>query len=163
MIASFRSLYTQLLAHFFCFCSVLLNSHVQLPLGLIHILYILYFFSHPVQSIVHTPSLGPVWSFGWTRRLFRVVCGFIAETMPLFLRISATFSESPFTLGSTSIPLICASFSFLMIPFLLWSLFSISSLTCLIGHLGQPQEASAVLILSLSSLPSSFCHYFLAS
>ena len=31
-----------------------------------------YFLSHPLQSMVYTPSLGSVLSLGWTRRLFRV-------------------------------------------------------------------------------------------
>ena len=46
----------------------------------------IYFLSQPLQSMVYTPSLGSVLSLGWTRRLFRVECGFMAVTIPLFYR-----------------------------------------------------------------------------
>ena len=86
-------LYTQCFTDFPCLSLVLLNSHFQFSFH-----SPIYFLSHSLQStMVYIPSLGSVLSLGPSRNLFRIECGFMTVTIPLFLNIRANVSEIPRT------------------------------------------------------------------
>ena len=78
------------------------------------------FFGHPTQSMVYTPSFGPVMSIVCPRSVLSVLCGFMADVICFFLNIVANSSDTH--VHKVTLPFVCSCHcSFLIFPFPLFS------------------------------------------